>query len=51
MAPKQQKRRAGDDEASPARHAKKAGKKQREASYDTYEEAIDGMYVSSSPLQ
>lgn len=43
MAPKaQQKRRAREDDSSPARHNKKAGKNKREVTYDTYEEALDG---------
>lgn len=44
MAPKGQKKRgAQDEDASSARHAKKAGRNKRELTYDTYEEALDGM--------
>jgi len=36
------KRRPEDDDRSPARGAKRAGKNKREQTYDTYDEAMDG---------
>ncbi|ORY30367.1 hypothetical protein BCR39DRAFT_494681 [Naematelia encephala] len=41
--PRGSKRRpADDDDRSPARRPKKAGKNKREVTYDTYDEALDG---------
>ena len=36
------KRRGGEDDRSPAPHAKRQGKNKRDVSYDTYDEAMDG---------
>jgi len=40
--PKMNKKRQSEDDAGSSRHAKKGGRRNREPTYDTYDEAMDG---------
>jgi hypothetical protein len=50
MAPKRPNKRRQDDDGTSSRLPKKGGKNKRELTYDTYDEAMDGVSVRSTSL-